>query len=76
MAAVIGLYAPAGAPPQVVTRLAAEAAKMMREPAMTERMDQLGMMMRENGTANYVEFRKQDAERYANIVRKLNLHVN
>jgi galactokinase len=43
---------------------------------MTARMDQLGMLMRENGTASYVEFRKQDAERYANIVRKLNLHIN
>jgi tripartite-type tricarboxylate transporter receptor subunit TctC len=75
-AAVLGLYAPAGAPPQVVTRLAAEAAKIMREPAMTARMDQLGMLMRENGTASYVEFRKQDAQRYANIVHKLNLHVN
>ena len=76
VATVIGLYAPAGAPPQVVTRLAAEAAKVMREPAMTERMNQLGMIMREDGTANYVEYRKQDAERYANIVRRLNLHVN
>jgi tripartite-type tricarboxylate transporter receptor subunit TctC len=76
VAAVLGLYAPAGAPPQVVTRLAAEAAKVMREPAMTARMNQLGMIMRENGTANYVAFRKQDAERYAAIVRKLNLHIN
>ena len=76
VATVIGLYAPAGAPPQVVTRLAAEAAKVMREPAMTERMNQLGMIMRENGTADYIEYRKQDAERYANIVRRLNLHVN
>jgi tripartite-type tricarboxylate transporter receptor subunit TctC len=75
-AAVLGFYAPAGASPNVVTRLAAEAAKIMHEPAMTARMDQLGMLLRENGTASYVEFRKQDAERYANIVRKLNLHIN
>jgi tripartite-type tricarboxylate transporter receptor subunit TctC len=72
----LGLYGPAGLAPDIVKRLATEAAKIMREPAMTARMDQLGMLMRENGTANYVEFRKQDAERYANIVRKLNLHVN
>jgi tripartite-type tricarboxylate transporter receptor subunit TctC len=75
-AAVLGLYGPAGTPPQVVTRLAREAAKVMREPTMTERMNQLGMIMRENGTTNYIEFRKQDAERYANIVRKLDLHIN
>jgi tripartite-type tricarboxylate transporter receptor subunit TctC len=76
VATVIGLYAPAGAPPQVVKRLAAESAKIMREPAMTARMEQLGMIMREDGTANYVAYRKQDAERYANIVRRLDLHIN
>jgi tripartite-type tricarboxylate transporter receptor subunit TctC len=76
VATVIGLYAPAGAPPQVVKRLAAEAAKVMREPAMTARMEQLGMIMREDGTANYVAYRKLDADRYANIVRRLNLHID
>jgi hypothetical protein len=32
-------------------------------------------VMEENGTANYIEFRQRDAERYAAIVRKLNLQV-
>jgi tripartite-type tricarboxylate transporter receptor subunit TctC len=72
----MGFYAPAGTSPQVVARLQAEVAKVMREPAMAARMDQLGMIMRENGTANYIEFRKQDAERYAAIVRRLNLRIN
>jgi tripartite-type tricarboxylate transporter receptor subunit TctC len=76
VATVMGLYAPAAISPQVVTRLQAEVAKVMREPAMAARMDQLGMMMRENGTANYIEYRQRDAERYANIVRRLNLHIN
>jgi tripartite-type tricarboxylate transporter receptor subunit TctC len=76
VATVIGLYAPAGAPPQVVTRLQAEVAKVMREPAMAARMEQLGMVMREDGTAKYVEYRRQDAERYANIVRRLGLHID
>jgi len=47
----------------------------MREPAMAARMEQLGMVMAENGTANYIEFRQRDAERYAAIVRKLNLQI-
>ena len=34
VASVMGLYAPAGTPPQVVARLQAEIAKLMREPAM------------------------------------------
>jgi hypothetical protein len=42
---------------------------------MAARMEQLGMVMEENGTANYIEFRQRDAERYTAIVRKLNLQV-
>jgi tripartite-type tricarboxylate transporter receptor subunit TctC len=75
VAAVMGLYGPVGTPPEVVAKLAAETAKLMREPAMTTRMEQLGMIMEENGTANYVEFRKRDLERYTAIIHKLNLRI-
>src|SRR5580658_10340485 len=72
---VMGLYAPAGVSPKIVARLQAEIAKVMREPAMAGRMEQLGMVMEENGTANYIAFRQRDAERYTAIVRKLNLQT-
>jgi tripartite-type tricarboxylate transporter receptor subunit TctC len=75
VATVMGLYAPARTSPQVVARIQAEVAKVMREPKMAARMEQLGMMMRENGTANYVDFAKHDAERYATIVHKLGLQL-
>jgi len=75
VATVMGMLAPVGISAKIVARLQAEIAKVMREPAMAARMDQLGMVTAENGTANYIEFRKQDAERYATIVRKLNLQI-
>jgi tripartite-type tricarboxylate transporter receptor subunit TctC len=71
----MGLFAPAGTSPQIVARLQAEIAKVMREPAMAARMEQLGMVMEESGTANYIAFRQRDAERYTAIVRKLNLQI-
>jgi hypothetical protein len=40
---------------------------------MVTRMHQLGMVMEENGTANYVAFMKRDMERYAQAVKKLGL---
>ncbi len=55
--------------------VSAEAAKTMREPAMATRMTQLGMVMQENGTAHYVRFMKEDLERYATAVGKLNLQI-
>src|SRR5262245_52450365 len=73
VATVMGLHAPAGSPPKVIARLQAEVATAMREPAMAARMHQLGMVMEENGTANYMAFMKGDMERYAQVVKKLNL---
>jgi tripartite-type tricarboxylate transporter receptor subunit TctC len=73
IATVMGMQAPAGTSPKIVGRLQAQAAAAMREPAMAARMKQLGMVMEENGTANYVQFMKYDMERYAQAVKKLNL---
>jgi tripartite-type tricarboxylate transporter receptor subunit TctC len=75
VATVMGLQAPAGTPPQIITRLQAEVAAIMREPAMAARMQQLGMVMEENGTANYAAFIQRDIDRYAEIVRKLDLQI-
>jgi tripartite-type tricarboxylate transporter receptor subunit TctC len=75
VATVMGLYGPAGTSPQIVTRLQAEVAKVMREPAITARMEQLGMIMAENGTANYIAFTRRDYARYAAIVQKLHLQI-
>ena len=75
VATMMGLHAPAGTPPKIVARLQAEAAKDMRETAMAARMKQLGMVMEENGTEDYVQFMKYDMERYAQAVRKLGLQA-
>ena len=73
IATVMGMQAPAGTSPKILGRLQAQAAAVMREPALAARMKQLGMVMEENGTANYVQFMKYDMERYAQAVKKLNL---
>jgi tripartite-type tricarboxylate transporter receptor subunit TctC len=72
---VMGLYAPAGVSPRIVTRLQAEIAKAIREPTITARMEQLGIIMEENGTANYIAFRQQDFQRYTDIVHKLHIQI-
>jgi len=73
IATVMGMQAPAGTSSKTLERLQAQAAAVMREPALAARMKQLGMVMEENGTANYVQFMKYDVERYAQAVKKLNL---
>ena len=75
VATVMGVYAPAGTAPRIAARLQAEVAKVLREPAMAARMEQLGMIAEEDGTANYIAFTKRDYARYAAIVRKLHLQI-
>jgi tripartite-type tricarboxylate transporter receptor subunit TctC len=73
IADMLGLQGPAGMSPKTVERLQSAIAKIMREPAMAERMKVLGMGMQENGTASYVQFMKDDLERYAKVIERLGL---
>jgi tripartite-type tricarboxylate transporter receptor subunit TctC len=73
IADMLGLQGPAGMPPKAVERLQTAIAKIMREPAMAERMSILGMEMQEDGTANYVRFMQDDLDRYAKVIDRLGL---
>jgi tripartite-type tricarboxylate transporter receptor subunit TctC len=69
IATVIGLQAPAGLPREIVARLQSAVAKALRERDLAERMANLAMELRENGTEHYVRFVKEDLERYAAAVK-------
>jgi tripartite-type tricarboxylate transporter receptor subunit TctC len=73
IADMLGLQGPAGLSPKVVERLQSAVAKIMREPAMAERMAILGMNLQEDGTANYARFMMDDLERYAKVIDRLGL---
>ena len=69
IATTIGLQAPAGLPRDIVARLQAAVAKALRERDLAERMANLGMELRENGTEHYMRFVREDLERYAAAVK-------
>ena len=73
IADMLGLQGPAGMSPKVVERLQSAVAKIVREPAMAERMAILGMNLQEDGTANYARFMMEDLERYAKVIDRLGL---
>jgi len=73
IADMLGLQGPAGISPKSVERLQAAIAKIMREPAMVDRMAVLGMDMQENGTAHYVRFMQDDLDNYAKVIDRLGL---
>jgi tripartite-type tricarboxylate transporter receptor subunit TctC len=59
-----------------VARLQGVMAKALREPDMVERMAVLGMDLRENGTADYVKFMRDDIERYRTAIKTFKLQIN
>jgi len=69
IATVIGLQAPAGLPREIAARLQAAVAKALREADMAERMANLGMELRENGTEHYARFVREDLDRYVAAVQ-------
>lgn len=69
IATVIGLQAPAGLPRGIAARLQSAVARALREPDIAERMANLGMELRENGTGHYARFAREDLERYVAAVK-------
>jgi tripartite-type tricarboxylate transporter receptor subunit TctC len=69
IATTIGLQAPAGLSRDIVARLQAAVAKALRERDLAERMANLGMELRENGTENYSRFVREDLERFTAAVK-------
>ena len=69
IATTIGLQGPAGMPREIVQRLQAAVAKALRDHDVAERMANLAMELRENGTDHYARFVKEDLERFATAVK-------
>ena len=69
IATMIGVQLSAGASSALVAKIQGEFAKAMREPDMAERFLALGMEMRENGTAHYTQYMKDDIALYAQAIK-------
>ncbi len=65
----IGLLAPAGTPPAIVSRLAAEVAKAVRNADVAQRFQQLGIDPVGNTPEAYGAQIRSDYERYGRVVR-------
>lgn len=75
VATMLGLQSSAGVPAPIVAKLQAAVAKILREPAMAERMKTLGIHMAENGTAAYAKFMEDDLDRYTKVVDAFHLRI-
>jgi tripartite-type tricarboxylate transporter receptor subunit TctC len=62
------ILAPAGTPPAVVARLSREIGKIMREPAVVERVNAAGLDAVTGTPAELEALVKRDIERYRRII--------
>lgn len=69
VATMLGLQAAAGLPRDITVRLQSVFAKALREPDVADRMVQLGMELAENGTEHYVQYVKDEVQRYDAAVK-------
>ncbi len=67
--AQIGMLAPAGTPREVIQRLAAEMAKVVKQPDVVQRFTQLGIDPVGSTPEAYAALNKADYEKYAGLVK-------
>ncbi len=69
------LLAPARTPQPIVDRLSAEVAKIVREPEMTRRLNEIGFVVEGRTPAATGQFLKEEIERWGNVIRTANITV-
>jgi tripartite-type tricarboxylate transporter receptor subunit TctC len=71
----MGVYVPARTPPAIVERLSTEIAKIVREPAVREKLMAQGVEPIGNTTAEFAAFLASESERYGRIARERNIRA-
>jgi tripartite-type tricarboxylate transporter receptor subunit TctC len=63
------MLAPAGTPREIVTRISTEVAKILREPAMTERLLGMGLLADGRGPEETSAFLRAEVARWGEVIR-------
>src|SRR5579872_2104477 len=71
-----GLVAPRGTPAPVVEKLAAEAAKVLNEPALKAKAEAVGIYAVSSTPAEFSAFIKHEAARWPDVVKKSGMHFD
>jgi tripartite-type tricarboxylate transporter receptor subunit TctC len=69
------LLAPAGTPPGIVDRVSTEVGRIVREPAMAAKLQDLGFVVEGLPPARTGEFLRSEVERWGSVIRSANVTV-
>lgn len=64
------LLAPAGTPREIVTRISSEVTKILREPAMTTRLREMGLLVDGRDPDETTAFLRAEVDRWGEVIRK------
>jgi tripartite-type tricarboxylate transporter receptor subunit TctC len=71
-----GVFAPAGTPPAIVSRLNTEIVKILNMPDVRERMEQMGIDPVANTSEEFAAFQKAEITKWAKVVKDGNLKID
>jgi tripartite-type tricarboxylate transporter receptor subunit TctC len=74
-AAWIGYAAPAGTPREILQKLSAEMHKMLEAPDLKEKLTQLGLDPAPSTPDEMAGFLRREQERFAQIIKAANIHL-
>jgi tripartite-type tricarboxylate transporter receptor subunit TctC len=70
-----GVFVPTGTPGEIVQKLNAGLNAMLKEPAVTERLDKLNVDYRENTPEEFGAFVKAEMEKWSRVVKEANIKL-
>ena len=71
-----GLLMPAGTPPEIVSRLQAETAKVLRVPEVRDRLQAMGIEIVGSTPAEFAAFMREESAKWDRIVRESGAKVD
>jgi tripartite-type tricarboxylate transporter receptor subunit TctC len=69
------LLAPAGTPKEIVERISSEVAKIVREPAMAAKLQEIGLLVEGRTPTETGEFLRSEVERWGSVIRTANVTI-
>ena len=72
----LGVFVPAGTPPEIVTRLNAEVGKALAEPAIRERYAQAALEPVGGTAGEFAQLVRDDHAKYGRLIRELGIKVD
>ena len=68
-----GMLGPAGTPPDIVARMNADMVKVLKLPAVQERLKDMGVQVSASSPDEFGKFVRSEVERWGKVIRENNI---